>query len=54
MYVLILFMLALGYYSLSYGVYQIRKERNFLGGIATIVLSAAGTIAPIIVLFQQQ
>lgn len=53
-YILVLFMLACGYYTLSYGVSLYQEDGNRLGGAATIILSLVGTIGPIMVLFMKQ
>jgi hypothetical protein len=50
-YLLILFLIAVGYYTFTYGVFIIRKEKNTLAAAGTILLAVIGILAPIIVLF---
>jgi hypothetical protein len=50
-YLLILFLIAVGYYTFTYGVFIMTKEKNTLAAVGTILLAVIGTILPIIVLF---
>lgn len=50
-YVLAIFILCSGYYTLTFGLYMWKRERNKLGGFGAILLAAAGTIWPIIIMF---
>lgn len=50
-YVLVLFIICSGYYTLTFGIYMWKQENNSLGGFGAISLAVIGTIAPIIVLF---
>ncbi len=50
-YILMIFMLMAGYYSLTYGVSLWRDDRLILGSIGVIVISVLGTTIPIIFLF---
>lgn len=54
MYIFMLFMLATGYYTLTYGISMFRDDKNKLGGIATMIFVVVGTIAPIIVMLIKQ
>lgn len=53
-YLLAFFMLASGYYTLSYGISLYQEEDSRLGGVAAISIALIGTITPIIVLFMKQ
>ncbi len=46
-----LFMLGCGYYTLTYGLYIWKKDKNRLGGAGTIAFAVIGTLAPIFVLY---
>ncbi len=48
-YLLIPFLLAVGYYTCSYGVFIMKKEKNILAAVGTIALGIIGVIVPIIV-----
>jgi hypothetical protein len=50
-YLLILILIAIGYYTFTYGVFIIRREKNTLAAAGTILLAVVGTLAPIIALF---
>jgi len=52
-YLLILFFLAVGYYTCSYGAFIIKKEKNILAAVGTIALGIIGTVVPIMVLFMK-
>ena len=49
-YILIIFMLLAGYYSLTYGVSLWRDDQKILGSIGVILISVLGTIIPIVFL----
>jgi len=49
-YVVSIAILACGYYSFTFGIYQ-WKKKNRLGGVSTMIASAVGTIVPIILLY---
>ncbi len=49
-YVMMIFMLMAGYYSLTYGVSLWRDDRKILGSIGVIMISVVGTIIPIVFL----
>jgi predicted membrane channel-forming protein YqfA (hemolysin III family) len=51
-YILMLFMLASGYYTFTFGISQ-WKRKNRLGGFSTIVIALLGTIIPILVLYMK-
>jgi hypothetical protein len=49
-YIFLAFMLGCGYYTLTYGIYLFRKERNKLGGSAMVMLAIVGTLIPAFVM----
>jgi hypothetical protein len=48
-YIFILFILASGYYTFSFGIFQY-KNKNKLGGLSTMAVALIGTILPAYVL----
>lgn len=46
-----LFILCAGYYSLTYGIYVLKTEKNTLGGFGVLLITIIGTVLPIIMLF---
>lgn len=50
-YLLNLFFIAIGYYTYTYGLFILKKEKNLLAATGTVFLAVVGTLAPIIVLF---
>lgn len=50
-YVLTLFMLGAGYYTLTFGINLWKNEKNKLGGFGAVALAVIGTIVPLIVMF---
>lgn len=50
-YLLIILFIAIGYHTCTYGVFIIKKEKNMLAAIGTILLAFIGIVVPIIVLF---
>lgn len=50
-YLLSLFIIAVGYYTTTYGVHLWKNENNKLGSVGTIIIAIVGTVVPIIVLF---
>lgn len=50
-YVFVLFMLACGYYTLTYGISLWRDDGNKLGALGVAMAAMVGTIAPIVVMF---
>lgn len=53
-YILACFILASGYYTLTYGISIYKEDNNKLGGSAAIAVALAGTLIPIIILFIKQ
>ena len=50
-YILSLFIVCAGYYTLTFGITMWKQENNKLGGLGAVILAIIGTIVPIIVLF---
>jgi hypothetical protein len=50
-YILIAFFIAVGYYTFTYGLYLLKKEKNKLAAAGTIILAIIGTAVPVVVLF---
>ncbi|OPX45911.1 hypothetical protein CLHUN_03840 [Ruminiclostridium hungatei] len=53
-YVLALFMLMAGYYSLTYGISLWRDDRKRLGSVGVILISVLGTLIPIAFMFMRR
>jgi hypothetical protein len=53
-YIFVLFMLACGYYTFTYGVSLWRDDANKLGAVGAAMAAIVGTIAPIISIFLKQ
>jgi hypothetical protein len=50
-YILMIFMLLAGYYSLTYGVSLWRDDNKRLGSVGAILIAVLGTIIPIVFLY---
>ncbi len=51
LYVLALFMLMAGFYSLTYGISLWRDDRKRLGSVGVILISVFGTLIPLAFMF---
>lgn len=49
-YILMLFLLAVCYHTISYSIYLIKKEKNKLAAFGTIVIALLGLAAPVLML----
>lgn len=50
-YVLSLFIICSGYYTLTFGITMWKQENNRLGGFGAVSLAVLGTIVPLLVMF---
>ncbi len=51
MYIFMMFMLACGYYTFTFGVSLWRDDDNRLGAVGAIGAAVVGTVAPIVMMF---
>lgn len=54
LFIVLIFVLVCGWYTLTYGMTILIKEKNKLGGIAVIAVAILSTIMPIAVMLMKQ
>lgn len=52
-YIVAIFILCSGYYTMTYGINLWKNEKNKLGGLGAIFLSIVGSVFPIFFLFSK-
>lgn len=50
-YIVMILMLLIGYYTLTFGISLWRDSNNKLGSVGAIIIAVLGTIVPIVVMF---
>jgi hypothetical protein len=53
-YIVSVFIIISGYYTLTYGITIYLKDKNKLGGFATMALALISTILPILMIFMKR